>query len=157
MRKINLNTLRKREKTVSPRFKSNVKKNHLLQLSPHESPEVMLQEATNFLNTLENLRQELIARDAAYTAAKKSGNKEEMEQYRQLASVMSQKCLDYSRELCDAPIPHWVDGNLAKEKMGLAKHAYDVIRNKMCASLDVFNNDLLPNARALITFAEERF
>ncbi|MDD5228882.1 MAG: hypothetical protein PHN45_00985 [Methylococcales bacterium] len=142
---------------MNPRFKSNTKKNHLFELSAHEKPEVMLQEATDFLQTLENLRQELITRDAAYVAAKKSGDKEQMEQYRQLSSTMSQKCLDYSRDLCDAAIPHWVDGNLPKEKVGLAKHAYDVIRNKMCASLDVFDNDLLPNAHALITFAEGRF
>ncbi len=157
MRKINLMTLRKKEKIVNPRFKSNAKKNHLLEIAEHEKPEVMLQEATAFLHTLENLRLELIHRDETYLAAKKSGDKTQMNHYHELASVMSQKCLDYSRDLCDQPIPHWVEGNLTKEQVGLAKHAYEVIRNKMCASLNVFDSDLLPNARALITFAEGRF
>lgn len=142
---------------MNPRFRPSVKKSQKFTLGEHEKPEVMLQEATTFLHTLEDLRRDLVARDAAYLAAKQSGNTQQMEHYQQLASVISQKCLDYSRDLCDQAIPHWVDGNLSKEKVGLAKHAYDVIRHKMCASLNVFDNDLLPNARALITFCEGRF
>lgn len=142
---------------MNPRFKSNAKKSHLFEIAEHEKPEAMLQEAIDFLHTLEDLRRELIHRDETYASAKKSGDKEQMDHYHKLASAMSQKCLDYSRELCDKPIPHWVEGNLNKEHIGLAKHAYEVIRNKMCASLNVFDNDLLPNARALITFAEGRF
>ncbi len=156
MRHINKNALRKKEKSVNPSFKLNKKNNHLLEIAEHEKPEVMLKEATAFLQKLEALRLELIHRDETYASAKKNSDKEQMDHYHQLASQMSQKCLDYSRDLCDEPIPHWVEGNLSKEQMGLAKHAYEVIRNKMCASLNVFDNDLLPNARALITFAEGR-
>lgn len=156
MKTIKLSALRKKEKIVNPRFKSNAKKNHLLKIAEHDKPEIMLQDATTFLQALQELRSELIHRDEAYLIAKKSGDKAHMNHYHEVANVMSKKCLDYSRNLCEQPIPHWVEGNLTKEQMGLAKHAYEVIRNKMCASLNVFDNDLLPNARALIMFAEGR-
>lgn len=139
------------------RFKPQLKKRHLSVLDNTESPEMILREATNFLHSLEDLRREIITRDETYLAAKQSGNKEQMEHYHQLASVISQKCLDYGRELCEKPIPHWVTANLSKEQIDLTKHSYDVIRNKLCASLNVFDNDLLPNARTLIDVAEGRF
>jgi hypothetical protein len=102
------------------------------------------------------LRNEIITRDQAYQTAKKSGSKDQMEHYHKLSSAISQKCLDYGCDLCDAPIPSWVDSDLSKEKIEIAHHAYDVIRNKLCASLSVFDDDLLPNARALVIFSEER-
>ena len=138
------------------RFKPQLKKRHLSILGDAEAAEIMLREATNLLHTLEDLRREIIARDEVYLAAKHSGDKEQMENYHKLASAISQKCLDYGRELCEQPVPHWVTANLPNDKIAITKHSYDVIRNKLCVSLNVFDNDLLPNARALIDFAEGR-
>jgi len=135
-----------------------VKKNVFVSNLPKpENPEEIAREANNFLNTLETLRSDIITRDEAYKAAKQSGDSQQMEHYHQLAKAISHKCLEYGRELCDNPIPTWVAGNLSKENKVITKHAYEVIRNKICTSLDVFDNDLLPNARALIDFAEGRF
>ena len=135
-----------------------VKKNLFISNLPKpEQPEEIVRQANNFLNKLETLRNEIIARDEAYKAAKHSGESNQMAHYHQLAKAISQKCLDFGRELCDQPIPTWVAGNLSKENQVMTKHAYEVIRNKMCTSLDVFESDLLPNAQLLIDFAEGRF
>lgn len=139
------------------RLKMSLRKHHHHLEDEAEHQEAMVREATAFLNSLESLRTEIIVRDDTFKDAKKHGDKEKMELYHKLAGEISQKCLDYGRELCDSPIPYWVDSNLSKEKIEIARHAYDVIRNKLCASLNVFDNDLLPNARALVNFAGGRF
>lgn len=141
---------------MTPRIKSQAKKHHHHGIQELDG-EIVLREANNFLHSLEELRREIIVRDETYQAAKKSGDKEQMEKYHQLASAISQKCLEYGRELCEKPIPHWVEANMSKDNAIISRHAYDVVRNKLCASLNVFDNDLLPNARALIGFAEGRF
>ena len=146
-----------RERALNPRVKPTPKKSHLHGMLEPESPEIIVREATNFLNSLEALRSEIIVRDEAYKAAKQSGDSQQMEHYHQLAKAISQKCLDYGRELCDKPIPTWVSGNLSKENKVITKHAYEVVRNKLCTSLDVFDSDLLPNARTLIDIAKGRF
>lgn len=116
----------------------------------------IVHEANAFLHTLEELRDEIIVRDQTFKDAKASGDKEKMDLYHKLAAEISQKCLDYGRELCDRPVPYWVDGDLPREKVEIARHSYDVVRNKLCSSLNVFDNDLLPNARALVKLAEGR-
>jgi hypothetical protein len=146
-----------RERALNPRVKPTLKKRHFNGISEPENPEIIVREATNFLSSLQALRNEIIVRDEAYKAAKQSGDSQQMEHYHQLAKAISQKCLDYGRELCDNPIPNWVAGNLSKENKVITKHAYEVVRNKICTSLDVFDSDLLPNARTLIDFAEGRF
>lgn len=119
--------------------------------------EIFVKESKIFMQTLENLRLEILARDEAYAKAKQSGDKADMENYHQLARVISQKCLDYGRELCEAPIPRWVEGNLSKDNVDITKYAYDVIRNKICASLSVFDNDLMPSIKILKDFVEGRY
>jgi hypothetical protein len=116
----------------------------------------IIQHAHEFLHLLEVLREEIIIRDETFKEAKAHKDVEKMQIYHQLASEISHKCLAYGRELCEAPIPSWVDGDLSKEKIDLARHAYDVIRNKLCASLNVFDSDLLPNAKTLVMLAEGR-
>ncbi len=137
---------------MSLRLRPTTKKHRFQNVQ--ESPEAVLREANKLLKSLEDLRHEIILRDEAYQAAKSSGDKEQMEHYHQLARDISQKCLDYGRELCEKPIPSWVSANLSKENEVITKHSYEVIRNKICASLNVFDGDLLPNARALIDFAK---
>jgi hypothetical protein len=132
-------------------------KKHFIPVDPQSDPEFIIKEAKNFLNTLEALRSEIIARDAAYLAAKTNKNSAEMTHYRELAQAISKKCLDYGRDLCNAPIPHWVDGNLSKDHIEITRHAYDVIRNKICASLNVFDSDLMPNAKLLLDFSQGKF
>lgn len=129
---------------------------HNLEQEEAANAEMVLREATAFLKSLEDLRTEMLTRDNMFKEAKQEGNKEKMVQYQTLANEISQKCLNYGRELCEKPIPHWVDSGLSKEKVEIAHHAYDVIRNKLCASLSVFDGDLLPNARALLNLAEGR-
>lgn len=114
----------------------------------------LVSHAQDFLHALEALREEMVIRDETFREAKANGDKEKMELYHQLASELSKKCLAYGRELCEAPIPYWVDGDLSKEKIDIARHAYEVIRNKLCASLNVFDNDLLPNAKTLVHLTE---
>lgn len=118
--------------------------------------EFIIQEAKAFLQTLEDLRLEIIERDEAYAVAKKSKKSSDMEHYHHLARALSHKCLNYGRELCESPIPQWVDSYLSKENIEITRHAYDVIRNKMCTSLSVFEHDLIPCAKILIDFAEGR-
>jgi hypothetical protein len=137
-------------------LKTHLKK-HAQPLDPNSNPDVIIQETKNFLQTLEALRLEIVARDEAYAKAKHSKNSADMENYHQLARVISKKCLDYGRDLCDAPIPRWVDGNLSKDRIDITRHAYDIIRNKICASLSIFDNDLMPSAKILLDFAEGRY
>ena len=138
-------------------MKRQLRKNYDKQLeSPMMSNEFILDGAKAFLQRLEHLHLELIARDAAYTVAKKSKQSADMEHYHNLAREVSQKCLDYGRELCESPVPQWVDGNLSKENTEITRHAYSVIRRKICASFKVFEHDLIPCAKILIDFAEGR-
>jgi hypothetical protein len=136
--------------------RGHLRKNYNQKLEPLMSQEFIVHEAKSFFQTLEILRLELVARDAAYAVAKKSKQRTDMQHYHHLAQEVSYKCLNYGRELCDAPIPQWVDGVLSQDNGVVTRHAYDVIRNKICASLSVFENDLLPNAKVLIDFAEGR-
>lgn len=129
----------------------------MMDLDAAASQEIIVSEAKAFLGTLNDLRAELIERDAAYAKAKASKDSSDMEHYHHLAKAISQKCLNYGRELCENPFPHWVDGNLSKEHIDITRHAYDVIRNKICSSINVFDSDLLPNARILLDFAEGRY
>ncbi len=145
-----------KERVVTPKIKTQQKK-HKHHGIEELNAEFIMQEANNFLNSLEDLRREIIARDEMYKAAKKSGDKNEMEKYHQLASAISQKCLDYGRVLCDNPVPQWVEANMSKDNAVISKHAYEVIRNKICASLNVFESDLLPNAHTLLSFAEGHY
>ncbi len=115
----------------------------------------ILRDATEFLNSLEDLRSQLVVRDAAYQEVKKTKDKEKKELYLKLSAEVSQKCLDYGRALCEQPVPYWVDAHMSKEHAAISHHAYEVIRNKICSSLNVFDGDLLPNARALVRFAED--
>lgn len=135
---------------------SSLRKHHHHLEDETEHAEAILREANAFLQSLENLRAEIIVRDETFKTAKATGDKEKMDLYHRLAAEMSQKCLNYGRELCENPIPYWVDGDLPREKVEIARHSYDVIRNKLCSSLNVFDNDLLPNATALIRLAEGR-
>lgn len=134
---------------------SALKKHHHIE-DEAEHLAAIVREANAFLKSLEDLRSEIIVRDQTFKDAKASGNKEKMDLYHKLAAEISQKCLDYGRELCEKPVPYWVDGDLSRDKVEIARHSYDVIRNKLCSSLNVFDNDLLPNAHALIRLAERR-
>ena len=118
------------------------------------NPEFIIKESKAFLEKLQIIRHEIIARDKAYAKAKANGNAADMANYNKLAHAVSTKCIDYGRDLCDAPIPQWVDGSLSKDNIAITRHAYDVIRNKICASLNVFDSDLMPSARILVDFAE---
>ena len=120
----------RKERIVTPKIKAQQKK-HKHHGIEELNADFILQEAHNFLNSLEDLRREIIIRDATYQAAKKSGDKDEMEKYHQLASAISQKCLDYGRVLCDEPIPQWVEANMSKDNAIISKHAYNIIRNKL--------------------------
>ncbi len=137
-------------------LKAHLNKHHQV-LDPAHAPEFIINEAKKFLQSLDDLRAEIIARDAAYVLAKASKNSADMAHYHELAQAISKKCLNYGRDLCEAPIPHWVDGNLSKDNIEITRYAYDVIRNKICASLNVFDSDLMPNAKILLDFAEGRF
>ena len=137
-------------------LKTHLNKHHQALDAAH-APEFIISEAHKFLQSLEDLRNEIIARDAAFAAAKASKNSADMAHYRELAQAISKKCLDYGRDLCDAPIPNWVDGNLSKDNMEITRRAYDTIRNKICGSLKVFDSDLLPNSKILVDFAEGKF
>jgi hypothetical protein len=130
---------------------------HQPPLDPTHAPEFIIGEAKKFMKSLDDLRNEILVRDAAYKKAKESKNSDDMAHYRELAQTISKKCLDYGRDLCEAPIPNWVDGNLSKDNMEITRRAYDVIRNKICGSLKVFDSDLLPNAKILMDFAEGKF
>lgn len=132
-------------------------KKHFIHVDPQSDPEFIIKEAKNFLNSLDVLRNEIVLRDAAYAMAKASKSSADMVHYNELAQVISKKCLNFGRDLCDAPIPHWVEGNLSKDNIEITRHAYDVIRNKICASSSVFDSDLLPNAKILVDFAEGKF
>lgn len=134
---------------------SALKKHHQME-EEAEHVAAIIREANNFLKSLEVLRDEIIIRDRTFKEAKADGDQEKMKLYHKLAAEISQKCLDYGRELCEAPIPYWVDGDLPRDKVEIARHSYDVVRNKLCSSLNVFDNDLLPNATALIHLAEGR-
>lgn len=134
---------------------SALKKHHHIE-DEAEHLAAIVREANAFLKSLEDLRAEIIVRDQTFKDAKASGDKEKMDLYHKLAAEISQKCLDYGRELCEKPIPYWVDGDLPRDKIEIARHSYDVVRNKLCSSLNVFDNDLLPNANALIRLAEGR-
>lgn len=137
------------------RIKSLKKHHHLVEDEAKHIAD-LISHAHDFLHSLEALREEIIVRDETFKEAKANHDKEKMEHYQRLASEISQKCLSYGRELCEAPIPYWVDGDLSKEKVDIARHAYDVVRNKLCASLNVFDSDLLPNAHTLVRLAEGR-
>ena len=137
------------------RAKRGVKTHPFGETNDGVDSKAIIKESLAFLAILEGLRSEIILRDEMYIAAKHSDDKSKMDEYNSASRLISQKCLDYGRELCDQSIPHWVSGHLPPEKAEIAKHAYDMIRNKICASLNVFDNDLLPNARALVAFAEE--
>lgn len=130
---------------------------HAIHINPHSEPEFILSQAKAFLKSLEDLRTEITERDAAFAKAKATKSHEDMARYHELAKNISKKCLDYGRNLCDDPIPHWVDGNLSKDNIEITRHAYDVIRNKICASSNVFDSDLMPNAKILLDFAEGKF
>jgi|688.fasta_scaffold03153_9 hypothetical protein len=116
------------------------------------SSNVILREAMDFLNELEALREEVAARDAYFKKIKKSTDKEEMARYQKLADDVSQKCINYGRELCDKPTPMWVS-RVSREHVKLANSMYEVVRDKLCASLSVFDNAILPNARTLVDLA----
>lgn len=135
---------------------SALKKHHHNIEDESEHLAAIIREANDFLQSLEDLRAEIIVRDQTFKDAKANSDKEKMDLYHQLAAGISQKCLDYGRELCENPIPYWVDGDLPRDKVEIARHSYDVVRNKLCSSLNVFDNDLLPNARALVRLAEGR-
>lgn len=135
-------------------MKSLKKQQHLEDEAKHIAD--LIEHAHEFLHSLEELRAEIIVRDETFKEAKANKDTVKMALYHQLASEISQKCLAYGRELCENPVPYWVDGDLSKEKIDLARHAYDVIRNKLCSSLNVFDNDLLPNAHTLVRLAEGR-
>jgi hypothetical protein len=139
---------------VPHRIKSLKKHQHLEDEAKHAAG--IVNHAHEFLHSLEALREEIIIRDKTFKDAKEQKDSEKMKDYQRLAGEISQRCLDYGRELCEAPIPYWVDGDLSKEKIDIARHAYDVVRNKLCASLNVFDSDLLPNAKTLIMLAEGR-
>ena len=135
-------------------MKSLKKQQHLEDEAKHHAD--LIEHAHEFLRSLEELRAEIIVRDETFKEAKANKDAEKMAIYHQLANEISQKCLAYGRKLCENPVPYWVDGDLSKEKIDLARHAYDVIRNKLCSSLNVFDNDLLPNAHTLVRLAEGR-
>ncbi len=128
-----------------------------IHIDPQSEPEFIINQARAFLKSLEDLRIEIVERDAAFAKAKASKSSVDMAHYHELAKNISKKCLDYGRDLCDAPIPHWVDGNLSKDNVEITRHAYDVIRNKICASSNVFDSDLMPNAKTLLDFTEGKF
>lgn len=136
------------------RIKTLKKHQHLEEEAKHVAD--LVSHAHDFYHSLEALRDEIIIRDETFKEAKANKDAEKMALYHQLASEISKKCLNYGRELCDSPIPYWVDGDLTKEKIDIARHAYDVIRNKLCASLNVFDSDLLPNAKTLVMLTEGR-
>ncbi len=137
-------------------LKTHNKNIHGKKINPVEDAEVIIRETKAFLEKLEVLRLEILARDTAYAVARQSRRSADMENYHNLAQAVSKKCIDYGRDLCEAPIPRWVDGYLSKDNIAITRHAYDVIRNKICASLSVFENDLMPSAKILIDFAEGR-
>lgn len=139
---------------MSHHIHTHKKHQHLEDEAKHTAE--IVEHAHSFLQSLEALREEIIVRDETFKEAKANKDAEKMALYNQMSSEISQKCLTYGRELCETPIPFWVDGDLTKEKVDIARHAYDVIRNKLCASLNVFDNDLLPNAHTLIKLAEGR-
>ncbi len=116
------------------------------------SSSVILREAMDFLKELEGLREEVAARDAYFKKVKHSTDKEELARYQKLADEINQKCIDYGRELCDKPTPGWVN-RASREHVKLANSMYEVIRDKLCASLSVFDNSVLPNARTLVDLA----
>lgn len=134
---------------------SALKKHHHIE-DEAEHLAAIVREANDFLKSLEDLRAEIIVRDQTFKDAKANGDAEKMDEYHKLAADISRKCLNYGRELCEKPIPYWVDGDLPRDKIEIARHSYDVIRNKLCSSLNVFDSDLLPNAHALIRLAERR-
>lgn len=135
-------------------IKSLKKHQHLEDEAKHIAQ--LIEHAHEFLRSLETLRAEIIVRDETFKEAKANKDPEKMELYHKLASEISQKCLAYGRELCEKPIPYWVDGDLSREKIDIARHAYDVVRNKLCSSLSVFDSDLLPNAKTLVMLTEGR-
>jgi hypothetical protein len=42
---------------------------------------------------------------------------------------------------------------VSREHVKLANSMYEVVRDKLCASLSVFDNAILPNARTLVDLA----
>ncbi|MDQ5939278.1 MAG: hypothetical protein QG557_225 [Pseudomonadota bacterium] len=116
------------------------------------SSNVILREAMEFLKELEALREEVAARDAYFKKVKNSTDKEELARYQKFADDVSQKCINYGRGLCDNPTPLWVN-RASREHVKLANSMYEVVRDKLCASLSVFDNAILPNARTLVDLA----
>lgn len=116
------------------------------------SSNVILREAMDFLKELESLRAEVAERDAYLKMIKKSTDKEEIARYQKMADDISQKCINYGRELCDKPTPIWVS-RVSREHVKLANSMYEVVRDKLCASLSIFDNAVLPNARTLVDLA----
>jgi hypothetical protein len=116
------------------------------------SSNVILREAMDFLKELEALREEVAARDAYFKKVKHSTDKEELARYQQFAEEVNKKCLEYGRGLCDNPTPIWVN-RASREHVKLANSMYEVVRDKLCASLSVFDNAVLPNARTLVDLA----
>ena len=116
------------------------------------SSNVILREAMEFLKELEALREEVAARDAYFKKVKNSTDKEELARYQKFADDVSQKCINYGRGLCDNPTPLWVN-RASREHVKLANSMYEVVRDKLCASLSVFDNAIMPNARTLVDLA----
>lgn len=116
------------------------------------SSNVILREAMDFLKELEALREEVAARDAYFKKVKNSPDKEELARYQQFADEVNKKCIEYGRGLCDNPTPIWVN-RASREHVKLANSMYEVVRDKLCASLSVFDNAVLPNARTLVDLA----
>ncbi|MEN9757256.1 MAG: hypothetical protein RL755_1443 [Pseudomonadota bacterium] len=116
------------------------------------SSNVILREAMDFLKELEALREEVAARDAYFKKVKNSTDKEELARYQQFADEVNKKCIEYGRGLCDNPTPIWVN-RASREHVKLANSMYEVVRDKLCASLSVFDNAVLPNARTLVDLA----
>lgn len=116
------------------------------------SSSVVLREAMDFLKELEALREDIAARDAYFQKVKNSTDKEELARYNQFAEEINQKCIMYGRELCEKPTPMWVN-RASREHVKLATSMYEVVRDKLCPSLSIFDNAVLPNARTLVDLA----
>lgn len=116
------------------------------------SSNVILREAMDFLKELEALREEVAARDVYFQKVKNSTDKEELARYQKFADEVNQKCIEYGRQLCEKPTPMWVN-RASREHVKLATSMYEVVRDKLCASLSIFDNAILPNARTLVDLA----